>query len=699
MPDYNLYPSIDSEYNFPRPVRKALSESTEFKTLFADKSAETLNVPRQISTPINFDDFKTNDLVHLNRNADFTDAETQHFPVKAAGILKVTHIAGMNVVYQDYWTYADNNRRFWRGYYDWNKTWTPWKEFATGKTFNGQIAFGSTALANLPDNYANENNTIIAIGKGALQEATQVKQSIAIGSRALGQALISRDNIAIGDSSLYHLQGDSPHYDQQKKHGTRNVAIGGLAGYFITKGWGHTLIGRGAGQCLDGGRGMVAIGGSAAGGAAPIGFTGDIENWSPWKLGPEDIVNSVFIGTSVGTLCTARNNVGVGGSALVSAKKSDFNVAIGADTLREIDSHIGSNGGEEVTANVEGTYVHDGNRLTITNSSPHSLKVGDIAYTRLTSGESETFQGDKALAYVLSVPNSNTYVVNHPISRWASGTSLYLGKETTAQVERSEYNTALGHAAGGSMQTGMDNNFIGAHSATNAVTSSRSTAIGRQALYRATNIAGSTVVGYYSAGFMTDANEVTTLGNNTLRAKLDGSNMTDNWRNITAIGYDARVSGPNQVQLGDSRTTTYVYGTVQNRSDVRDKADIRDTTLGLNFIEKLRPVDFRWDIREDYFDTDEDGNVTPKDKDGSKKRDRFHHGFIAQEVQEVISNTGVDFGGLQDHNVNGGSDVLSIGYDEIIAPLVKAVQELKTENDMLKGRLNKIEELLAVVDK
>src|SRR5699024_10785567 len=117
----------------------------------------------------------------------------------------------------------------------------------------------------------------------------------------------------------------------------------------------------------------------------------------------------------------------------------------------------------------------------------------------------------------------------------------------------------------------------------------------------------------------------------------------------------------------NSATTAHVAGTVQNRADARDKADVRDTILGLDFIEKLRPVDYRWDMREDY----EDGQ-----RDGSKKRDRFHHGVIAQELRDACASAGVEFGGLQDHSVNGGEDVLSIGYDELIGPLIKAVQEL-----------------------
>ena len=145
--------------------------------------------------------------------------------------------------------------------------------------------------------------------------------------------------------------------------------------------------------------------------------------------------------------------------------------------------------------------------------------------------------------------------------------------------------------------------------------------------------------------------------------------------------------------MGDAATTTYVYGSVANRSDIRDKADVRDTVLGLDFIKSLRPVDYKWDMREDYrplapnkddFDTDElykeaqlqwleDVKLSNITHDGTHKRTRYHQGFIAQEVMAL----GSDFGGIQDHKIKGGDDVLSICYDELIAPLVKAIQELE----------------------
>ena len=85
--------------------------------------------------------------------------------------------------------------------------------------------------------------------------------------------------------------------------------------------------------------------------------------------------------------------------------------------------------------------------------------------------------------------------------------------------------------------------------------------------------------------------------------------------------------------------------------------------------------------------------------DGSKTRSRYHHGLIAQELREVLAARGIDFGGFQDHTVNGGEDVLSIGYDELIAPLIKAVQEQQAQaaaqQEEIATQREQIQQLLA----
>jgi hypothetical protein len=251
-------------------------------------------------------------------------------------------------------------------------------------------------------------------------------------------------------------------------------------------------------------------------------------------------------------------------------------------------------------------------------------------------------------------------------------------------------------------------------------------ALGFEALLSCTSASQNVAIGHSAAKYLTVGDKNTCIGmqagismtSGALNVAIGYSAHTNpnNFSNSSCIGSNSDVSGSNQVQLGSSGTTTYVYGTVQNRSDLRDKADVRDTVLGLDFISALRPVDYKWDMREDYRP---DRPVEPPEgateeqvatyqasleswlhavkhenlvRDGSKKRTRYHHGFIAQEVKALIDFSGVDFGGFQDHKVAGGDDVLSIGYDELIAPLVKSVQQLAEKNAVLEQRLAALEQ-------
>lgn len=196
------------------------------------------------------------------------------------------------------------------------------------------------------------------------------------------------------------------------------------------------------------------------------------------------------------------------------------------------------------------------------------------------------------------------------------------------------------------------------------------------------NGTGNTGLGNYSLVGLTSGNNNTAVG-------YQSSMFSSSQNNCSCFGYNSSVTGDNQVQLGNSGTTTYVYGTVQNRSDERDKTDIRPTTLGLAFINSLVPIDYKWDMREDYRKPNQ--KLAEIKKDGSKKRGRYHHGFGASSVKDTMDALGVDFGGYQDHKIAGGEDVLSLGYDEFIAPMVKAIQELSARVEILQEQLNKIE--------
>ena len=269
---------------------------------------------------------------------------------------------------------------------------------------------------------------------------------------------------------------------------------------------------------------------------------------------------------------------------------------------------------------------------------------------------------------------------------------------------------------GNASNTGAYNIGIGTSVFIGLLTGTNNVAIGNGASSLITSGTYNVAIGYYAGGIVTGGDYNVCIGEDAGSLISNGNNNTAlgtqslqsfNKSNCSALGYQADVTGNDQVQLGNSSTTTYVYGTVQNRSDERDKADIRDTQLGLGFIKALRPVDYKWDMREDYKQTkpsresyetaeayttaitqwQEANSLSNLNHDGTHKRNRYHHGLIAQEVKQVIEAHGIDFGGFQDHTINGGDDVLSIGYDELVAPMIKAIQELTIRLEGVEAEL------------
>ena len=273
-------------------------------------------------------------------------------------------------------------------------------------------------------------------------------------------------------------------------------------------------------------------------------------------------------------------------------------------------------------------------------------------------------------------------------------------------------NTSYGSLALNSNTTGDRNTAHGYYTLYSSTTGERNTATGYYALLSNTTGDRNTANGYFALTSNTTGDRNTASG---YRALLSNTS----YNNTTGLGYDSAVTGSNQVSLGDSNTTVYTQsGSVSSRSDLRDKADVRDTILGLDFITALRPVDYRWDQREDYkpdaptrpeplnndateqeieahelalsqYENDHaEWLIAVKHEnlmhDGTHTRNRYHHGIIAQEIAGVIAESGVDFGGYQDHKVNGGEDVLTIAYSELIGPLVKALQEVNQKFDALK---------------
>jgi hypothetical protein len=429
------------------------------------------------------------------------------------------------------------------------------------------------------------------------------------------------------------------------------------------------------------------------------------------------------------------NNFAFGANALRANTLGSSNIAIGNDTLKTVQgTHtvgvgtfsctgwnnicIGDSAGRDVTTGYENLGI---GALTLQQCTTGrwNLAIGHDSQILNTTGECNISVG--AYSLVNSSSSNNTVMGWAACEAQESGGNTVVGFVAMNANLTGTRNTVMGAEAMRSTKTANDCVVIGQEAAKNvSATSDQITVVGAYALGQISTggCTNSTAIGYNALLTLTSGAGNTAVG----AAALSTSATVDN---CFGIGVAAAVTGSNQGQLGNSLVTTYAYGAVQNRSDARDKSDVRDTELGLSFINALRPVDFKWDYRDDYRQSVDEAPKPPelpsvkaskeeKDayeaamivfnakkiewqeknklsnvvRDGSKKRNRYHQGLIAQEVKAACDAAGVEFGGYQDHSVKGGDDVLSIGYEELIAPLIKAVQELSAEVQSLKARIN-----------
>jgi len=113
------------------------------------------------------------------------------------------------------------------------------------------------------------------------------------------------------------------------------------------------------------------------------------------------------------------------------------------------------------------------------------------------------------------------------------------------------------------------------------------------------------------------------------------------------------------LNLGSSTlrwTTVFAANGSINTSDRNEKNTIVESDLGLDFINKLKPISYKWN------------------KDDGKT----HYGLIAQDLEETLTTLGktiADFGGIFKED----NSPMGLGYSELIAPLIKAVQELSAK--------------------
>jgi len=491
-------------------------------------------------------------------------------------------------------------------------------------------------------------------------------RNIGIGTGALSVLTLGTDNVAVGNSALNSVTT-----------GVGNVAIGSSALALSATASNNIAIGLNALAANTTGTPNLAIGTSALG-ANTTGINNIAIGHNALAVSTVAVSNIAIGSGALSLTTTGSTNIAIGKSSLASNTTGSTNIAIGNDTLN---------------ANTIGT-----NNVAI---GPSALNKSTIASNSVAIGTASLFSNTTG-ADSIAIGNNTLFFNTTGSNNIAIGSSSMMANTTGAN------NTALGYQSLAANTTGISNTALGYQSLLANTNGTTNTAVGYQSLAANTTGATNTAVGYQSLAANTTGATNTAIGYQSLVANTTGINntalgyqalnTTTTGTNNTAIGYQATAAAAgstNSVTLGNGSVTIIraAVTTITAISDKRDKIDIDDLPPMLDVIKSVKPVTFRWDLRERYATKDNTGDVMrdqdgmpiyDKPSDGSLADDHFTMGIISQELKELQERFNMPWLSLvYDENPNR----IEARPGNLLLPAIKAIQELAERVESLEAKL------------
>ena len=319
----------------------------------------------------------------------------------------------------------------------------------------------------------------------------------------------------------------------------------------------------------------------------------------------------------------------IGNQCLDALTTGDNNTGVGAGALGAC-----SNGGKHTAVGLGALQDQTGGE--------ENTAVGYLALHNSTTSSGNVAVGQEALGAVAG--NFNVAIGRESLNDCTAADNVAVGKAALDTVSTGTRNVGIGKVAGDLVTTGNDNVLLGSNAGDNIVTGSQNVCIG------------------------TDTSLSSSSGGNQI-----------------AMGQNVTCSGNSNFTFGDGATDSNIaFGatTITAPSDIRLKEDIEDEKIGLDFINDLRPVTFRWKKAKDVPSEMKAHNAN------SEKRvmnGKYNHGFVAQEVKEVIDK----------YDLKDGFDMWTedeadgrqrIGEASLMPLMVKAVQELSARVKELENK-------------
>lgn len=567
-----------------------------------------------------------------------------------------------------------------------------------------------------------EKNTFIGATCGF--STTVGEQNVSIGNNSLRNGEEASKNIAIGSGALQNLNPPLT----GSAFDTFNIAIGFNAGNDITEGTNNVIIGGNAGDVLTTGTRNTAMGHNALSAETTGGYNTAIglnalqdlvagTNAYNTAVGSQSLKDcttgekNTAVGAQIAdTLLTGSNNTFLGYNAEPSSSSVDNEITLGdanVNSLRipglqsgasdgdvltfssgtgNITLQAGGGGGGATSLNglsdvlIDGTSAYFINiPAGLTGNPINNLVIGDNAGTSLTDGFGNVLIGHDAGDAITTGDYIVAIGVEAGSGHTSNSRSVYIGYQA-AKLVSAAGSVVVGERALDALSGSWNNHtVVGSQACTSTSSNSGHVAFGYQALNSQTSGEKNTAIGFECLELLTTSDDNVALGfeagdkvtgaQNTLIGSSAGSSGTNDLTsgdNNILIGYQAAATSAtvdNEITLGNSSIATLrcQVTSITALSDKRDKENIQASNYGLNVVDKLKPVTFNWNTRDG-------AKVGVKDL-----------GFIAQDLQEV-DNENLKL--VYDNN----PEKLEASYGRLVPVLVKAIQELKAEIELLKSK-------------
>lgn len=497
--------------------------------------------------------------------------------------------------------------------------------------------------------------------------------SIALGARAVASGYddisIGADSDAVAGRSVV-IGTDAQAYSgasysvsigkSTKARNSNTTAVGGNAD---VGGNYSTAIGAYAKTNISGSYATAIGGGSYDGDGATV--TGN----NSTAIGASTYINghtgSIAIGYNATTSANNQMMLGTtsGTGALSSIRVANSSYTPSVDTDLATKKYVDDNGGGGFDY---GAVNSDGTTPTATGID--SIAIGESAVA--------TNDGDICIGLNAHTDsNSNEY-------------SISIGRDAGCAEG---YSVALGtYAEAGGITGAWGATAVGAYA---DATTSKSVGIGYFA--RATNN-NTVAVGDSTQASAANATALgrSAIANGSQSTSVGSSASAGGYSNSASLGYQATSNANNTVTLGNSSITSLRCQdtTISAVSDYRDKTQIEDLSIGLDYVNSISPKAYYKNNRANYYD-DETNEFDQSSYDAAtQKHDKREFGFIAQDVAAELpveyADARVSFAETEAIH---GYEVQRFAPADMLPILWKAVQELSAKNEALEARITALE--------